>query len=116
MDLRLQIGYHEPMTERPGYDHQIARELGVRTSQVAAPIELVEGGNTRPLIASYSKEATGGLAEEQLRQIIALLKSLRGVDERRQTIIAAIDELGKLTPELRAQLLAATTMTALEDL
>ncbi len=99
-----------------GYAQNIARHLNLRAGQVAATIELLDADNTLPFIARYRKEATGGLDEEQLRQIIELLERLRALDKRRESILASIEEQGKLTPELRAQIMAAEAMTALEDL
>ncbi|HEX6289974.1 MAG TPA: Tex family protein [Herpetosiphonaceae bacterium] len=98
------------------YAQQIATQLNLRPEQVAATIELFDDGNTLPFIARYRKERTGGLDEEQLRAVGGALESLRALDERRQTIVAAIEAQGKLTPELHAQILAAATRTALEDL
>ncbi|MFZ4661365.1 MAG: Tex family protein [Caldilineaceae bacterium] len=98
------------------YAGKIAAQLTIRPPQVAATIELLDGGNTIPFIARYRKEVTGGLDEEQLRAIQSQLEALRKLDERRETILASIEEQGKLTPELRTQLLAADTLTALEDL
>jgi uncharacterized protein len=95
---------------------KIAAQLGLKNTQVAATIELFDEGNTLPFIARYRKEKTGSLDEEQIRQIQELLESLRALEERRQAIIASIEEQGKLTPELRQQLLDAETRTALEDL
>lgn len=98
------------------YAIAIASQLQLRPAQVEAAIELLDGGNTIPFIARYRKEATDLLDEEQLRQIQSLLDALRKLDERRAAILASIEEQGQLTPELRDQLLAATTLTALEDL
>ena len=98
------------------YAGKIAAQLTIRPPQVAATIELLDGGNTIPFIARYRKEVTGGLDEEQLRAIQSQLEALRKLDERRESILASIEEQGKLTPELRTQLLAADTLTALEDL
>jgi len=95
---------------------EITAQLALHPAQVAATIELLDAGNTLPFIARYRKEVTGGLDEEQIRQLSALLSKLRALDERRQTVIASIQAQGKLTPELHAQLLAADTLTALEDL
>jgi protein Tex len=94
----------------------IATQLNLRDEQTAATITLFDEGNTLPFIARYRKEKTGSLDEEQLRQLKDLLENLRALEERRQAIIASIEEQGKLTPELRQQLLAAETRTALEDL
>ncbi len=98
------------------YPERIARVLGLHPEQVSATIALLDDGNTIPFIARYRKERTHNLDEEQLRRVSELLASLRALDERRQTIMAAIEAQGKLTPELRDQLLAAETRTALDDL
>jgi len=98
------------------HTRQIAVQLNLRPAQVAATVELFDGGNTLPFIARYRKEATGGLDEEQLRQLSALLAKLRKLDERRQTVVAAIEKQGQLTPELHQQLIEADTLAALEDL
>ena len=98
------------------YPQQIAAQLNIRSQQAAATIELLDQGNTLPFIARYRKEATGGLDEEQIRQVAGLLEKLRSMDERRQTILRSIEEQGLLTPELRQQLLEASTPTRLEDL
>ena len=97
-------------------NQQIADLIGVRTGQVSAAVDLIDSGNTLPFVARYRKEATGGLDEDQLRQLIALLESLRALDKRRQTILNTIEKQGKLTPELRERLQAAESLTALEDL
>jgi uncharacterized protein len=98
------------------YADTIASELGVQPVQAAAAIELLDAGNTLPFIARYRKEATRGLDEDQLRRLMELLEKLRTLDERRETVLTTIEEQGKLTDELRAQIAAVTTMTALEDL
>lgn len=98
------------------YDQKIARQLNLRPAQVGATIELLDAGNTLPFIARYRKEITGALDEDQIRQILAAATLLRNLDERRETIIASIEEQGQMTPDLRAQIDAAETMTALEDL
>jgi len=95
---------------------KIATQLNLRVEQVTATVELLDTGNTLPFIARYRKEVTGGLDEEQIRQLSALLLKLRALDERRQTVIATIEAQGKLTPELHQQLLTADTRTSLEDL
>ena len=98
------------------YVKNITRQLQIRADQAVASIELLEAGNTIPFIARYRKEATQNLDEEQLRQISELLEKLRSLDERRQTVLKTIEEQGKLTPDLYAQIEAAQTLTALEDL
>ncbi|MGE5225048.1 MAG: Tex family protein [Omnitrophica WOR_2 bacterium] len=97
-------------------DQRIAQELKIQNRQAAAAIELLDDGNTVPFIARYRKEATGLLDEEQLRQIDEMMARLRALDERRQAILKSIDEQGKLTPELQAQIASAGTQTQLEDL
>lgn len=98
------------------YAEYISTRIHAAPKQVAATINLLDEGNTLPFIARYRKEMTGGLDEEQIREISEQIVSLRALDERRETILASIEEQGKLTPELRAQIAAAETRTALEDL
>jgi uncharacterized protein len=95
---------------------RIAADLQLKSRNVAATIELFDEGNTLPFIARYRKEVTGGLNDEQLRQLRELLTRLRALDERRETILKAIAGQGKLTPELEHNLQAAATRTELEDL
>jgi uncharacterized protein len=98
------------------YAEIIGTQLNVRPSQVAAAIELMDKGNTLPFIARYRKEKTGSLDEEQLRNIGERLGRLRALDGRRETVLAAIAEQGKMTPQLEAEVRGAATLTALEDL
>lgn len=95
---------------------QIASQLNVKPHQVTAVINLLDEGNTVPFIARYRKEMTGSLDDEQIRIIADELLRLRALDERRASILASIEEQGKLTSELRESISAASTMTALEDL
>ena len=95
---------------------RIATELGVREGQVAAAVELLDGGATVPFIARYRKEATGTLDDAQLRTLDERLHYLRELEERRAAILASIEEQGKLTDELRAQIEQADTKARLEDL
>ncbi len=95
---------------------QISYQLKVKPSQVTAVINLLDDGNTVPFIARYRKEMTGSLDDEQIRIIADELIRLRALDERRASILASIEEQGKLTSELRESINAAGTMTALEDL
>jgi len=94
----------------------IAAKLTITPGQVAATVDLLDAENTVPFIARYRKEATGGLDEEQIRQIEENLKALRTLDERRQTVIKTIQEQGALTPELHAAIQEAETSTGLEDI
>ncbi len=94
----------------------IANAINARPQQVEAAIELLDDGATVPFIARYRKEATGALDDTQLRALQQQLGYLRELEERRQTIISAIDEQGKLDQPLKRALLAADTKTRLEDL
>ncbi len=94
----------------------LADEIDLRVEQAGAAIELLDAGNTLPFIARYRKEATGGLDDAQLRQLVSRLESLRALDDRRGTILASIEEQGLLTDALRAEIEAASTRTELEDL
>ncbi|PND40329.1 RNA-binding transcriptional accessory protein [Paucibacter aquatile] len=95
---------------------QIAAELSVRPAQINAAVELLDGGATVPFIARYRKEVTDGLDDSQLREIEARLAYLRELEDRRAAVLKSIEEQGKLTPELRAAILAAPTKQELEDL
>ncbi len=95
---------------------QIAAELKVRPQQIQTAVELLDGGASVPFIARYRKEATDGLDDIQLRELEARLAYLRELEDRRAAVIKSIDEQGKLTPELRAAVLAAPTKQELEDI
>jgi uncharacterized protein len=95
---------------------QIAQEIRVKDSQVLAAVELLDGGATVPFIARYRKEATGGLDDIQLRELEARLSYLRELRDRLRAVIKAINEQGKLTPQLLSALVAAPTKQELEDL
>jgi len=97
-------------------EHRIAHELGVRPAQVMAAVQLLDEGATVPFIARYRKEVTGGLDDTQLRNLEDRLGYLRELEARRTAILASIEEQGKLTPELQAEILAAETKQRLEDL
>ncbi|MGL5632418.1 MAG: Tex family protein, partial [Azovibrio sp.] len=97
-------------------EHRIATELGVRPAQIMAAVQLIDEGATVPFIARYRKEATGGLDDTQLRNLEERLSYLRELEERRTTILASIEEQGKLTPELKIDILQAETKQRLEDL
>ena len=100
----------------PSINHLIATELNVRPDQVDAAVHLLDEGATVPFVARYRKEVTGGLDDTQLRHLEQRLGYLRELEDRRQVILGSIEEQGKLTPQLRAELLAADTKTRLEDL
>ncbi|MCC3273362.1 RNA-binding transcriptional accessory protein [Arthrobacter zhangbolii] len=95
---------------------QLAAELGVAPWQVRAAVELLDGGATVPFIARYRKEVTGTLDDAQLRELDERLRYLRELQDRRRVILAAVEAQGKLTPELRAAVLAADTKSRLEDI
>lgn len=97
-------------------EHRIALELNARPAQVIAAISLLDEGATVPFISRYRKEVTGGLDDTQLRNLEERLGYLRELEERRIAIVASIDEQGKLTPELRAEIGNAETKQRLEDL
>lgn len=104
------------MKTKAQYAQSIASMLGVQTGQISAVIDLLDEGSTIPFIARYRKEKTGSLDEEQLRRAQEAIERLRTLDERRDAILASIEEQGKLTEDLRAQLEAAEMLSTLEDL
>ena len=95
---------------------QIAAEIRVQEQQIRVAVELLDGGATVPFIARYRKEVTGGLDDIQLRELESRLGYLRELEERRETVLKSIEEQGKLSPELRAAIEAASTKQDLEDL
>ena len=95
---------------------KLSEELGIKRQQAKAAVELLDEGNTIPFIARYRKEATGALNDEVLRDLFDRLNYLRNLEERKGTVLASIEEQGKLTEELRAQIEAAETMVLVEDL
>ena len=95
---------------------KIADELAIKRHQAEAAIKLIDEGNTIPFIARYRKEATGALNDEILRNLYDRLNYLRNLEERKETVLASIEEQGKLTEELKSQILAAETMVLVEDL
>lgn len=94
----------------------IAAELGVKSWQVQAAVELLDGGNTVPFIARYRKEATGELKDEQLRTVEERLQYLRNLEQRREEILRSISEQEKLTEDLQAKIEGAVKLQELEDL
>jgi uncharacterized protein len=97
-------------------NRQIAEELGVREQQVAATVELLNGGATVPFVARYRKEMTGGLDDAQLRTLEERLTYLRELEERRTVILESVREQGKLDASLEASIMAADTKGRLEDI
>lgn len=94
----------------------LAEELNIREAQAEAAVRLIDEGCTIPFIARYRKEATGSLDDEVLRKLGVRLAYLRGLEERREQVIAAIEEQGKMTDALRRQIAEAQTLVSLEDL
>ncbi len=95
---------------------RIADELSVKQTQVNAAVALLDEGSTVPFIARYRKEVTGGLDDTQLRNLEERLRYLRELEDRRSTVLKSIDDQGKLSDELKADILGADTKTRLEDL
>ena len=95
---------------------QLKEELQIELWQVEAVIQLIDEGNTIPFIARYRKEKHGSLDDEQLRNLSERLTYLRNLEDKKKQVLASIEEQGKLTEELKAQILAATTQVVVEDL
>ena len=97
-------------------NEQLAKELEIRLEQVDATVKLIDEGNTIPFIARYRKEVTGSLNDEVLRNLFERLTYLRNLEERKNSVLASIEEQGKLTDELKKQIMDATTLVVVEDL
>ncbi len=97
-------------------NQKITEELGVKKWQVDAAVKLIDEGNTIPFIARYRKEATGTLDDEQLRKLHERLIYLRNLEDKKEQVLTSIEEQGKLTEELKKQILAAETLVVVEDL
>lgn len=95
---------------------KLAEELNVKVSQVEAAVGLIDEGCTIPFIARYRKEVTGSMNDEVLRNLDERLRYLRNLEDRKEAVISSIEEQGKLTDELKAQILQAETMVLVEDL
>ena len=94
----------------------LAQELEIKPWQADAAVKLIDDGNTIPFISRYRKEATRSLNDEVLRKLFERLNYLRSLEEKKAQVIATIEEQGKLTPELRAQIENAQTLVVVEDL
>ena len=97
-------------------NQKLTEELGVQRWQVDAAVKLIDEGNTIPFISRYRKEVTGSLDDEQLRKLHERLLYLRNLDEKKEQVLSSIEEQGKLTEELKAQILAAETLVVVEDI
>ena len=95
---------------------KLAEELNIRSQQAEAAVKLIDEGNTIPFISRYRKEATGALNDEVLRNLFDRLTYLRNLEEKKEQVLSSIEEQGKLTEEIRRQILAAETLVAVEDL
>ena len=94
----------------------ITQELGVQKWQVEAAVKLIDEGNTIPFISRYRKEATGTLNDEQLRNLNERLTYLRNLEDKKNQVLSSIEDQGKLTEELKAQILAAQTLVVVHRL
>lgn len=97
-------------------NQKLTEELEVKRWQVDAAVKLIDEGNTIPFISRYRKEVTGSLNDEQLRKLHERLVYLRNLEEKKEQVLSSIEEQGKLTEELRSQILAAETLVVVEDL
>ena len=95
---------------------KLTEELEVKKWQVEAAVQLIDEGNTIPFISRYRKEATGALNDEQLRKLHERLQYLRNLEDKKAQVLSSIEEQGKLTEELKKQILAAETLVVVEDL
>lgn len=95
--------------------YQIPGERSIRPGQAQAAVKLIDEGNTIPFISRYRKEATGALNDEVLRNLYERLNYLRNLEEKKEQVLSSIEEQGKLTEELKKQILAADTLVAVDD-
>ena len=95
---------------------KLAAEFHIRTAQVEQTVALIDEGNTIPFIARYRKEVTGGLSDVVLRDLDERLKYLRNLEERKEEVLRLIEEQGKLTEELKAEIEKAEVLQRVEDL
>lgn len=114
--MRIAVGFDGVTTALKTVNQRLAEELDVRESQVAAAVDLLDGGATVPFIARYRKEMTGALDDAQLRQLDERVRYLRELDDRRGAILESIDGQGKLDDALRGQIMLADTKARLEDI
>ena len=94
----------------------LSQEFGIKPAQVEATVKLIDEGNTIPFIARYRKEVTGGLSDVVLRDMDDRITYLRNLENRKEEVARLIDEQGKLTPELKAQIEEAQVLQRVEDL
>ena len=97
-------------------NQKLTEELGVKRWQIDAAVKLIDEGNTIPFMSRYRKEVTGSLNDEQLRKLHERLMYLRSLEEKKEQVISSIEDQGKMTEELKSQILAAETLVTVEDL
>lgn len=97
-------------------NQRLAQELEIQLWQAEAAVSLIDEGNTIPFISRYRKEVTGSLNDEVLRKLFERLTYLRNLEEKKQQVLSVIEEQGKLTEELKKQILTAETLVVVEDL
>ncbi|MCC2255863.1 RNA-binding transcriptional accessory protein [Ruminococcus sp. CLA-AA-H200] len=97
-------------------NQRLTEELDVKRWQIDAAVKLIDEGNTIPFISRYRKEVTGSLNDEQLRKLHERLTYLRSLEEKKEQVISSIEEQGKMTEELKRQILEAETLVTVEDL
>ena len=114
--VNIQSGSRKAWFKHMDILKQLAEELNIRVEQVQATVQLIDEGNTIPFIARYRKEVTGSLDDEVLRNLDERLTYLRNLEEKKNQVLSSIEEQGKLTDELREQILAAKTLVVVEDL
>lgn len=107
---------YEERQEHMDINQKLTEELQVKQWQIDAAVKLIDEGNTIPFISRYRKEATGALNDEQLRNLFERLTYLRNLEEKKEQVIGSIKEQGKLTDELKRQILEAETLVVVEDL
>ena len=122
IEIRRSREYNKSANKKRGekiimdINQKLTEELGVKKWQVEAAVKLIDEGNTIPFISRYRKEVTGSLNDEQLRQLFERLTYLRNLEEKKEQVLSSIEEQGKLTEELRRQIMMAETLVVVDDL
>lgn len=122
IEIRRRREYNKSANKKRGekiimdINQKLTEELGVKKWQVEAAVKLIDEGNTIPFISRYRKEVTGSLNDEQLRQLFERLTYLRNLEEKKEQVLSSIEEQGKLTEELRRQIMMAETLVVVDDL
>lgn len=114
--FRHTLGEKRKGTDYMDINQRLTEELDVKRWQIDAAVNLIDEGNTIPFISRYRKEVTGSLDDEQLRKLYERLIYLRNLEEKKEQVLSSIEEQGKLTAELKSQILAAETLVVVEDL